>query len=92
LSHEFKRVSESFDQISMGKKLGELINLKLMRMGLQNEKLISTVESQKTEIANLIVERDQFRYETKLLQGTYTDNRTRTVVVELKFKNLVENL
>jgi len=63
-----------------------------MRMGLQNEKLISTVESQKTEIANLIVERDQFRYETKLLQGTYTDNRTRTVVVELKFKNLVENL
>ncbi len=76
----------------MSRKLGELVNQELEREKSKNESLLATVQTQLAEIADIIVERDQFRQETKLLQNNQHDNRARSVFIEAKFKNQNEIL
>lgn len=67
LSNELIKFTDSFENISLGRKYGEILNMELESTKSKNESLLATIESQIDEITELIVERDVFEQETKIL-------------------------
>lgn len=58
LSNELIKFTDSFENISLGRKYGEILNMELESTKSKNESLLATIKSQIDEITELIVERD----------------------------------